>query len=229
MANEKQVRGLLRAISGAYPTFELTDDRVSIYVKLLADLDADALTAAAQQHIVTSKFPPTVAELRDGCANLTRPALPAWADAWGEVLEAIRRVGYLGQPSFSHPLIEQAVQGMGGWKLLCAMEISETATQRAQFRDIYNAYASRCEREAALLPAVRALAVQRGALPVPAEPAPLALPEPSAVGQEPSRPAVAPMQPVKFAEYVQKWRTQSRLDREAEGRRKAEEGSRAAV
>lgn len=225
MASEKQVRGLLRAISGAYPTFELTDDRVSIYVKLLADLDAEALIAACQQHIATSKFPPTVAELREACASLTRPALPAWADAWGEVLDAIRRVGYLGRPSFSHPLITQAVQGMGGWKLLCAMEISETATQRAQFRDMYNAYAGRAARDADLLPAARAIAAQHGALPAPVAAETPALPAPV----EPTRPAVEPMQPVKFAEYVQKWRNQAREQREAEGRRKAEEGQSVSV
>ena len=221
MASEKQVRGLLRAISGAYPTFELTDDRVSIYVKLLADLDAEALIAATQQHIATSKFPPTVAELREACASLTRPALPAWADAWGEVLEAIRRVGYLGQPSFSHPLITQAVQGMGGWKLLCAMEISETATQRAQFRDVYNAYASRATATANLLPDVRAAAERNGVLPAPVEAAPPALPAPS----EPARPTVDAGQPIKLAAYVRQWRAGQRAVREAHGRAVAEEAA----
>ena len=221
MASEKQVRGLLRAISGAYPTFELTDDRVSIYVKLLADLDAEALIAACQQHIATSKFPPTVAELREACASLTRPALPAWADAWGEVLEAIRRVGYLGQPSFSHPLITQAVHSMGGWKLLCAMEISETATQRAQFRDVYNAYATRAARDADLLPAARAIAAQHGALPAPVEATPPALPAPS----EPARPAVDAGQPIKLAAYVRQWRAGQRAVREAHGRAVAEEAA----
>ena len=221
MASEKQVRGLLRAISGAYPTFELTDDRVSIYVKLLADLDAEALIAACQQHIATSKFPPTVAELREACASLTRPALPAWADAWGEVLDAIRRVGYLGRPSFSHPLITQAVQGMGGWKMLCAMEISETATQRAQFRDVYNAYATRATAAANLLPDVRAAAERNGALPAPVEAAPPALPAPS----EPARPTVDAGQPIKLAAYVRQWRAGQRAVREAHGRAVAEEAA----
>ena len=221
MASEKQVRGLLRAISGAYPTFELTDDRVSIYVKLLADLDAEALIAATQQHIATSKFPPTVAELREACASLTRPALPAWADAWGEVLDAIRRVGYLGRPSFSHPLITQAVHSMGGWKLLCAMEISETATQRAQFRDVYNAYASRATATANLLPDVRAAAERNGVLPAPVEAAPPALPAPS----EPARPTVDAGQPIKLAAYVRQWRAGQRAVREAHGRAVAEEAA----
>lgn len=220
MASEGQIRGLLRAISGAYSGFELTDDRVKIYVKLLVDLDADALIAATQQHIATNKFPPTVAELREACSYLTRPALPTWADAWDEVLTAIRRVGYMGQPSFSHPLIEQTVQGMGGWKVMCQMEISETATWRAQFRDTFSAYASRETRAADLLPAARAIAAQHGALPSPAEPPPPALPAPV---ESPAAPVEA-VQPIKFAAYVQKWREQARAAREAEGRRKAEEG-----
>lgn len=221
MASEKQVRGLLRAISGAYPMFELTDDRVSIYVKLLADLDAEALIAATQQHIATSKFPPTVAELREGCTALTRPALPAWADAWDEVLTAIRAVGGYGTPAFSHPLIEQTVAGMGGWKVMCGMEIGETATWRAQFRDVYSAYASRAGREAALLPAARALAVERGALPAPAEVTPPALPAPA----EPTRPAVEPTQASRYAEYIRYHRAAQRAEREAHGRAVAEEAA----
>lgn len=221
MASRPEILALLHVISEAYPTFELTDGRIKVYQDMLSDLDAPALKAAVRQHIAVSKWPPTVAELREGCADLTRPALPAWSDAWGEVLEAIRRVGYLGQPSFSHPLIAQAVQGLGGWKLLCQMEISETATQRAQFRDMFNAYANRAEREAALLPAVRALAVERGALPAPVEDTP-ALPAPT----EPSRPAVHPSQPVKLAAYIRQYRAEQRQAREAHGRAVAEEAAR---
>jgi hypothetical protein len=43
---------------------------------------------------------------------------------------------------------------MGGWKVMCQMEISETATQRAQFRDMFNAHAGRALSTANLLPDV---------------------------------------------------------------------------
>lgn len=215
-----EILALLNVLSEAYPTFELTKGRISIYCEMLSDLPLDTLTAAVRQHIAVNKWPPTVAELREACSYLTRPALPTWADAWDEVLTAIRRVGYMGQPSFSHPLIKQTVQGMGGWKVMCQMEISKTDTWRAQFRDTFSAYASRETRAADLLPAARAIAAQHGALPSPAEPAPHALPAPV----EPPAAPVEAMQPIRFAEYVQKWRAQARAAREAEGRRKAEEG-----
>lgn len=215
-----EILALLNVLSEAYPTFELTKGRISVYCEMLSDLPLDALTAAVRQHIAVNKWPPTIAELREGCTAVTRPALPEWGEAWAEVLSAIQRVGSYGVPSFSHPLIAATVQRMGGWKVMCQMEISETATWRAQFRDMFNAHANRALSTANLLPDVRALAIHNGALPAPAEPAPPALPAPIELPAAP----VEAVQPIKFAAYVQKWRDAGRATREAEGRRKAEEG-----
>lgn len=217
-----EILALLNVLSEAYPTFELTKGRISVYCEMLSDLPLDALTAAVRQHIAVNKWPPTIAELREGCTAVTRPALPEWGEAWAEVLTAIQRVGSYGVPSFSHPLIAATVQRMGGWKVMCQMEISETATWRAQFRDMFNAHAGRALSTANLLPDVRALATRNGALPAPAEPAPPALPAPT----EPSRPVVDAGQPVKLAAYVRQWRAQALADREAHGRAVAEEAAR---
>lgn len=223
MAKPEQVQKLLDIIVDAYPQFELSPGRIDLYKKMLSDLDVEALAAAVKQHIATSKFPPTIAELRQGAATVSGPALPSYADAWEEVLGEVRRVGYLGAPSFSHPLIAKAVAVMG-WRDLCASDVSETATWRAQFRDIYNSYAARAAQEAAYMPSVRALADRNGALQ--------ALPESG--GARPALPApldrsAAPrgmdsLQPLRFREYVRQWRVQTAQERAAEARAKAEEG-----
>lgn len=144
-----------------------------------------------------------------------RPALPSYADAWDEVLTQIRRVGSWGAPSWSHPVIAQAVAGMGGWTQMCSMELSETATWRAQFRDVYNAYASRAEAEAKLLPGSRAVAQAAGALKEPRQDVPqIAAPAPSVQPVDANA-------PLRFAQRIKEYRADERQKREDANRQKA--------
>lgn len=220
MANAGEIAALVAVIGKAYTTFEADKERVALFVEMLSDLDTDALKAAIRQHIAVSKWPPTVAELREMCISISRPALPAWSDAWEETLDKIRTVGSYGSPAFSHPLIRQTVQGMGGWQTMCQMEIEETATWRAQFRDIYTVYATRATQTANLLPSVRAVAERYGVLPAPTM-TPLALPDP----EPPRRVTVEAQQPIKFAAYMAQWRAEGRQRREEAARRVAAEGA----
>lgn len=182
MATVEQVIALLGVIAAAYPErFEITDGRIDVYADLLADLDIDALKAATRQHLATSPHPPAPSDLRALARRLTTPieqAPPDWGEAWRELLDQIGRVGSYGTPTWSSPLVAEVVRRFGPWRELCAMEIANTGTDRAQFRDMYNAVASRARDRAALLPDVRAFAQSTGALPVPVEDAPPALPEP---------------------------------------------------
>jgi hypothetical protein len=211
MATIEQVTALLGVIAAAHPDrFEITDERIDVYADLLADLDITDLKAATRQHLATSPHPPTIADLRRGCAQVSAPAMPAWGEAWRELLDQIGRVGSYAAPSWSHPVIAEAVRQFGPWREVCAMEIDQTPTNRAQFRQIYEAIAGRAQRTAALLPEVRALAVERGALPSPAEavPAP-ALPAP--------RDASKPGAPIVYADF-RHYRAEQVAEREAAGR-----------
>lgn len=188
MANEIEVAELLdvirdfygRDVKGNY-RFNPSQRIVVLWSDDLSDLPIEALWLAFKQYRNSpgGEWPPSPGQLREHVTTMTRPALPTWGEAWEEVLNAIRRVGYTGQPAWSHPLIEQAVSRMGGWRLLCHMTIEETGTQRAQFRTVYESCASRVLQVANLLPDVRALAVRNGALPAPVEPPAPALPAPA--------------------------------------------------
>ena len=211
MATIEQVTALLGVIAAAHPDrFEITDERIDVYADLLADLDITDLKAATRQHLATSPHPPTIADLRRLCAQVSAPALPDWGEAWRELLDQIGRVGSYGAPSWSHPVIAEAVRQFGPWREVCAMEIDQTPTNRAQFRQIYEAIAGRAQRTAALLPEVRALAVARGALPLPAEAVPTpALPAP----RDASKPGV----PISYADF-RHYRAEQVAEREAAGR-----------
>ena len=71
----------------------------------------------------------------------------------------MRRIGSYGVPQFRSDLTAQVVRSMG-WKTLCASENPQT--DRAQFRDMWNALAARQERTDKLLPGVREWAAQNG-------------------------------------------------------------------
>jgi hypothetical protein len=165
MATLDEVEFTLAYLAMFYPQWNIPPATMQAWAELLEDIPADALMAAAKQHAVTSKWPPTLAELRQPAQQTTRQALPTFAEAWDEVMERIRSGGSWHLPTWSHPLIERTVAGMGGWLVMCSMPVDETATWRAQFRDMFAAYANRAEADAKLLPEVKALRDTYAALP----------------------------------------------------------------
>ncbi|NLL20004.1 MAG: hypothetical protein GX262_13470 [Clostridia bacterium] len=136
---------ILSVLSAAYPNFQLTEETGELYVRLLSDLPYNKLQAAALSHISQSKFFPTIAELRS-MANEIMPGerIPSPMEAWGEVIEQIRKVGHYGRPSWSHPVIEKTVRAFG-WRDLCLSE--NVVADRAHFLRMYEQYAERVRQE----------------------------------------------------------------------------------
>lgn len=56
---------LVAAISAAFPGRTITKETVSVYASLMTDLDYDLAEQAVRDCLMTSKFPPTVAEIRE--------------------------------------------------------------------------------------------------------------------------------------------------------------------
>lgn len=48
----------------AYPTVELTDEMVTLWEQMLHDVTYESAQRSLTQHIKTSKWPPTIAEIR---------------------------------------------------------------------------------------------------------------------------------------------------------------------
>lgn len=157
MANRVDVLRVLRVLSAAYPQFEVRDAQIDVYCVVLADLPAHVLAAAAIQHISSSKWFPTVAELRDCAVELMRneAGLPTAAAAWGEVKRQIAAVGTYGSPKFTDPITARVV-GYLGWRSLCLSQ-QETA-DRARFMDAYAVEMRREAAQARMLPQIRELA-----------------------------------------------------------------------
>lgn len=152
MATFETITRVLAVASAAYPNFDLKPETVRVYLKLLADLPDELLEEASLAHIAQSAFFPTIAELRTSTSEILdrRDPIPTGLEAWSEVEDQIRRVGYTGHPEFHHPLIGKLVNSMG-WRNLCHSE--NLIADRAHFLAAYEQIRLR-ERNPMRLPAL---------------------------------------------------------------------------
>lgn len=142
-----QAKKLVAALAAAFPTNKLTDDSMAVYARLLIDLDYDAANASAARLIATSKFPPTVAEIREATLAMQHGEVRAGGEAWGDVLRAISRYGRYRTPGrefqFADPVVGECVAALK-WRELCDSESQEA--DRARFIQLYDRLAAQRRR-----------------------------------------------------------------------------------
>lgn len=124
----------------------LDDNRLRLYVEMLSDIPPSILEASVKKLIMTNKFLPSIAEIREVAYGIkgiiSGTAAPDESEAWGEVIKAIQSVGYYGKPKFSHEAITTAVNNIG-WQDICMTTNDGMNTLRAQFRRAYQLAAQR--------------------------------------------------------------------------------------
>jgi hypothetical protein len=130
-----EVGKLLAMLHAAWPGAPAGDPgaQVRAFELALSDLPYSAGEQAVATWIRTSRFFPAPAELREMALNVLGVA-PSPEDAWAEVVEQMRRVGSYGSPSFSNPVVADAVRRIG-WRSLCTSE--DLAADRAWFCRTY--------------------------------------------------------------------------------------------
>lgn len=132
---------IVATLCGAYPGSASSEATSHVYEQFLLDLDARTAEMAVGRLICTSRFLPTIAEIRAAANDVERGPMRTGEEAWGDVVEAIRRVGSYRQPQFKDPLVAYAVERLG-WRNLC-LEGSNDASDRARFCEIYTRAAER--------------------------------------------------------------------------------------
>lgn len=125
---------------------DVSAETISAYMLLLADIPFVQLKTGVIKCIATCKYLPSIAEIREAAreviAEVTDSRLKTYAEAWAEVENNVKTVGYYGKPAWSTPEIEEAVRSVG-WIELCVLESADVNVMRAQFKGIYNTI---CER-----------------------------------------------------------------------------------
>lgn len=86
----------------AQPTFLPDKDAFDMWFALLGDLPYKAANIAIQKHMLTEKFPPTPAEIREKAAQMieTQETEMSELEAWALVRKAIRNSGYHAKEEF---------------------------------------------------------------------------------------------------------------------------------
>ena len=121
----------------------VSEVRAEVFCRALEDLPFEAVKEAAQVHIRTSPFFPKPADLR----QLVLGNVEDQAEfAWQHVLREVRRVGWVGKPSWPDDVTERAALGLfgGSWRALCENLPAggpELLGYRKQFCSIFGATA----------------------------------------------------------------------------------------
>lgn len=133
------------ALRAYYPKENLLPSKESMQLwhKQLEDIPYKVAEAGLNKWVATNKWSPSIADIREMAISVTQKGLPQWGEAWQEVCTAIRRYGSyrVGEALNSlSPLARQATQQIG-FMNLCMSE--NPATDRANFRMIYERLAER--------------------------------------------------------------------------------------
>ena len=94
MVTKQEFATLVVAMQAMYgEDFIGTEEALDVWYALLHDLDYHILSKALQQYMLTNKFKPTVAELRDIYTELVSPSISDWSEGWEKVSRAIGHYG----------------------------------------------------------------------------------------------------------------------------------------
>lgn len=149
-----EVVKLLTIIAAMYPKFEVNNFKIELWFDMIGDLSFQVAQMAVKKVMLTSEFPPTVAQIRKAAADITssKDGILDAGKAWGEVQRAISRYGYRqSEKAFESmsPITRKVVKQIS-WKEICCCE--ELGVIRGQFMKMFETIKTRTEEEK-LLPA----------------------------------------------------------------------------
>jgi hypothetical protein len=151
--NRQEAGRLVSLLADAYPHVPVRQGTVEVYAVALADLPWAEAREAVVEHLGTSRFWPSIAEIRELVAR-QRTGLPDPESAWAIVVQAaeaanreISERGSYRRVPFSCVLIERAVEVIG-WERIRSGE--DRSILSAQFRRLYESWRTAVDRAVAL-------------------------------------------------------------------------------
>ncbi len=88
-----------------------TDESMELWFDMLNDLDYRSAYASLKKHVATNRFPPTIADIREGATDFSEPKELNEMEAWSLVYKAICNSTYNSVSEFEKlpPLVQKAV------------------------------------------------------------------------------------------------------------------------
>ncbi len=151
--NRQEAGRLVSLLADAFPHTPVRPGTVEVYALALADLPLEEARAAVVEHLGTSRFWPSIAEIRELVAR-RRTGLPDAETAWAIVVRAaeaanreISERGEYRRVPFACELVERAVEVIG-WERIRSGE--DRSILGAQFRKLYESWRASVDRAVAL-------------------------------------------------------------------------------
>lgn len=131
-------------------TRQEAEGKINLWITMFADTDKEIMNLAIQKMIATSKYFPTVAEVREAISEISTGYVIDGGAAWGEVIAAIRNYGQYREIQALESMsdITRTVVQRIGWRDLCISEDIEI--NRAHFLKIYQAEEKRQKQKNSL-------------------------------------------------------------------------------
>lgn len=154
---KSQAMKIVCVLFGSFPNARFTDQNFESYSEGIIDLDARTCGVAVQRLVATSKFLPSIAEIREAATAQQHGARKTGAEAYEDLLEAVQRHG--GTPAVRWvkgelrmqspwPPLEPDVaaamrQTWGSWADCCHAPDSQEMADRARFIAAYDGLSER--------------------------------------------------------------------------------------
>lgn len=135
-----------------------TPETAEIWYRALSDIDYEVAMLAVTKWVMTEKWSPTIADIREAVTAVVSEEVMDWSEAWQIVNKAVRLKGpYQEEEAMASfdEITREAVSRIR-YQVLCEMESDERDVMRAHFRDIYNQVANRHKEDSKLPMALKA-------------------------------------------------------------------------
>lgn len=130
----------------SYPSANPSRQAMALYVDALKDIPEELLAVGIRKLVNTSKFLPSIAEIREACEDLFDEK-PMWEDGWTEVMDAMTSsFSKHGPGRWSNSVIARTVKALG-WDNMRCMTYQNMPVWRSQFRETFNRLIERDERD----------------------------------------------------------------------------------
>lgn len=143
--NRKEIINLLGIATANFPNLQQKDmmPTAVLWEKALTDIPYHIAEKAVIKVLSTSRFFPTIADIREAVAQITQPRTLDAIEAWGLIVGAIRKYGYYQQKEAMASLPDDVAEMVKRftWRELCLNENPDTL--RAQFRMAWDTQSKR--------------------------------------------------------------------------------------
>lgn len=152
---------LVKAMKAVYanPTFIPDQDAFNVWYKLLKDIPYKLAEIAIQKHMLTEKFPPTIADIRTKATEITEIEEISDLAAWSMVYKAICNSGYNSVEEYNKlpPIVQKAVGDPANLREWALMDEKMISSARARFIDTFKVVERRMKEDAKLPNHIKAL------------------------------------------------------------------------